>query len=98
MINANFTKAAVEALHALYSRPYFSDEEYEELICPMYTTERVELLRKLYEYSIIDPEDIDDEKYLLSKKLSEVCSCHLFQHFKLTILDGFQDRQLPRVI
>jgi exportin-5 len=38
----------------------------------MYTTERVNLLRKIYEWSIVDPNDIDDEKYLLAKKYSEV--------------------------
>jgi exportin-5 len=38
----------------------------------MYTAERVNLLRKVYEWSIIDPNDIDDEKYLLGKRFSEV--------------------------
>jgi len=39
----------------------------------MYTSQMVDLLRKLFEYSVVDPRDIDDEKYLFAKKFSEVC-------------------------
>ena len=39
----------------------------------MYTTEVVGLLRKLFEWSVVDPQDFDDEKYLFAKKFSEVC-------------------------
>ncbi|KAG9230263.1 armadillo-type protein [Amylocarpus encephaloides] len=66
--------ASVEALHALYCRMHFTDEEFLALVCPMYKRETVALLRKLYEWSIVDPNAIDDEKYLFAKKFSEMIS------------------------
>ncbi|TVY16866.1 Uncharacterized protein LARI1_G004643 [Lachnellula arida] len=66
--------ASVEALHALYCRMPFSDEEFLSLVCPMYTSQTVDLLRKLYQWSIVDSQNIDEEKYLFSKKFSEMMS------------------------
>ncbi|KAF8866294.1 hypothetical protein BDZ45DRAFT_668118 [Acephala macrosclerotiorum] len=66
--------ASVEALHALYSRLHFSDEEFLSLVCPMYRRPVVDLLRKLFEWSVVDPRDIDDEKYLFAKRFSEMIS------------------------
>ena len=63
----------MEALHALYSRAYFQDDEFLALVCPMYGAESVNLLKRLYEWSVVDATDIEEEKYLLSKKFSEVC-------------------------
>lgn len=41
-------------------------------MCPMYTSQMVDLLRKLFDWSVVNPRDIDDEKYLFAKKFSEV--------------------------
>jgi exportin-5 len=38
----------------------------------MYTRQIVDLLRKLYEWSIVDPHDIDCDKHLFAKRFSEV--------------------------
>lgn len=51
---------------------HFSDEEFLELVCPMYTGEVVGLLRNLFQWSVVEADDIDDEKYLFAKKFSEV--------------------------
>lgn len=69
---ANMTQGAVEALGALFSRPHLDKDDFDNLIAPVCTTERVQLFQNVYNYSIVDPEDVDDEKYLLCKKLSEV--------------------------
>ncbi|KAL8737698.1 MAG: hypothetical protein Q9181_001416 [Wetmoreana brouardii] len=64
--------AAVDVLHCLYHRSRFSDEDFKELVGPMYMHNTVELFQRLYEWSCVDASDIDEEKYLLSKKLSEM--------------------------
>lgn len=47
-------------------------EDFQPLVHQMYETEYLVVLRKLYESSIVGPDDVDDTKYTLSKKLSEV--------------------------
>ncbi|GAW17865.1 hypothetical protein ANO14919_073320 [Xylariales sp. No.14919] len=67
-------KASLEALHALYSRTNLDEDEFLELIVPLLDSQYVTLFRQLFEWSIIDPDDLDDDKYQLSKKLSELIS------------------------
>ena len=38
----------------------------------MYSLESISALKQLFEWSLVDPSNIDEEKYLLSKKISEV--------------------------
>jgi exportin-5 len=64
---------------------HFDDDEFLSLVCPMYTSQMVELLRKLFEWSVVDPHDIDDEKYLFAKKFSEVGALNPFVlHFLIS--------------
>ncbi|KAI1295050.1 armadillo-type protein [Xylaria venustula] len=67
-------KASLEALHALYSRNSFDDEEFLELVVPLFDIRYITLFRQLFEWSAVDPDDPDDDKYQLSKKLSELMS------------------------
>jgi exportin-5 len=66
--------AGVEALHSLYSRSNFDMEGFQPLVHLMYETECLNILQKLYEWSIVGPDDIDDTRYMISKKLSEMLS------------------------
>ncbi|ORY67085.1 armadillo-type protein [Pseudomassariella vexata] len=67
-------KAALESLHALYSRTSFIEQEFLDLVVPLYDRKYIQLFRHLFEWSTVDAEDIDDDKYQCGKKLSELVS------------------------
>ena len=62
----------MDVLYTLYNRSRFSEDDFRDLVCPMYQLDVISLLDRLYEWSIVDAANIDEEKYLLSKKFSEV--------------------------
>ncbi|KAJ5623266.1 hypothetical protein N7490_011871 [Penicillium lividum] len=66
--------AGIEALHALYGRSNMGNEESQALVCLLFEPEYLTTLQSLYEWSIVGPDDIDEPKYLISKKLSEMVS------------------------
>ncbi|KAJ5192543.1 hypothetical protein N7449_008685 [Penicillium cf. viridicatum] len=66
--------SAIEALHALYGRNTIGSEDSHELVCLIFESEYLVVLQRLYEWSIVGPDDVDDPKYLISKKLSEMVS------------------------
>lgn len=68
-------KEALEGLHALYSRPSFTVDEFRELVLPMYDADFVNLAGKLFEWCTVDANDIDYDKYTFAKKFSEMISC-----------------------
>lgn len=70
-------KAAIEALHALYGRSNMGNEESHGLVCLMFEPDYLNILQSLYQWSIVGPEDMDESKYLISKKLSEVKQLNL---------------------
>ncbi|KAJ5475488.1 hypothetical protein N7539_007775 [Penicillium diatomitis] len=66
--------AAVEALHSLYGRNNMGNEESHGLVCLIFENDYLSTLQNLYQWSVVGPEDIDEPKYLISKKLSEMIS------------------------
>ncbi|KAI9839739.1 MAG: hypothetical protein M1837_002027 [Sclerophora amabilis] len=72
--NIPIQMASLDALHALYSRSNFDDDDFIILVCPMYKHDSVDLLRKIYRWSVVDASNIDEDLYSLSKKFSELMS------------------------
>ncbi|GLI76865.1 karyopherin [Penicillium ochrochloron] len=66
--------AAVEALHSLYGRNNMGNDESHGLVCLIFESEYLSTLQNLFQWSIVGPEDTDEPKYLISKKLSEMIS------------------------
>ncbi|KAJ6157769.1 hypothetical protein N7470_005361 [Penicillium chermesinum] len=66
--------AAVEALHALYGRSNMGSEDSQELVWLIFEPDYLNALRNVYQWSVVGPDDMDDPKYLISKKLSETVS------------------------
>lgn len=50
------------------------NEESQALVCLLFEPEYLSTLQNLYQWSIVGPDDVDEPKYLISKKLSEVCN------------------------
>ncbi|OOQ81799.1 putative nuclear import and export protein Msn5 [Penicillium brasilianum] len=66
--------AAVEALHSLYGRNNMGNDESHGLVCLIFESDYLNTLQNLYQWSIVGPEDADEPKYLISKRLSEMIS------------------------
>lgn len=64
----------MDVLQAIYTRHHLHDDEFVELVCPMFTPGSVSLLREVYDWTLADMNihDLDEKKYNLCKKLSEV--------------------------
>ena len=74
----------METLHALYYRTKYSDDDFRNLVGPFLLPSTLSLLHQLYQWLDIDPTDIDEEKYLLLKKFSEVSVTVQFLPLALT--------------
>jgi hypothetical protein len=77
-------------------KTHFTTEDFLTLVCPLYTSESVDLFRRIFEWSIVDAQDIDEERYSLGKKLSEVSYFLASTKTSLTIADAFSPRGVYR--
>ncbi|KAF1949785.1 ARM repeat-containing protein [Byssothecium circinans] len=68
--------AAVDVLQAVYARHHLRDEDFEELVCPMFAPNSVSLLRDVYSWTLSDMniQDLNEQKYTLCKKLAELAN------------------------
>ena len=62
------------------------NEDSQELVWLIFEPDYLATLRNVYQWSIVGPDDVDEPKYLISKKLSEVIKrC---THRKNTVANG----------
>jgi hypothetical protein len=47
-------------------------EDFSLVVSPMFSRGCIALLNELYEWCVVDPSDMDEDKYTLAKKLAEV--------------------------
>ncbi|KAF9731708.1 hypothetical protein PMIN03_010847 [Paraphaeosphaeria minitans] len=68
--------ASVDVLQAIYTRHHLHDDEFVELVCPMFTPGSVSLLQEVYNWTLADMNihNLDESKYNLCKKLSELAN------------------------
>ncbi|KAJ4348535.1 karyopherin [Didymosphaeria variabile] len=73
---AELQVASVDVLQAIYTRHHLHDDEFVELVCPMFTPGSVSLLREVYNWTLADMNihDLDEKKYNLCKRLSELAN------------------------
>lgn len=91
-------QAAIEALHALYGRSNMGNEDSHGLVCLIFEPDYLLALQNLYEWSIVGPDDVDEPKYLISKKLSEVPPSLILNvalHYLTEVTDGFLCCRVP---
>lgn len=50
------------------------NEDSHGLVCLIFDANYLHALQSLYQWAVVGPEDVDEPKYLISKKLSEVRS------------------------
>ncbi|GAB7337475.1 hypothetical protein MBLNU457_g2807t3 [Dothideomycetes sp. NU457] len=74
--NEGVQRAAIEVLYSILSRPYNSHfkETWDKIFRAVLQTTRIEMLKRIFLSAAISPDDIDDSKYTLQKKLSELLS------------------------
>ena len=89
----------MDALYALYNRLSFSEGEFQDVVGPMFKPETTGLLIQLYQWLQVSPTDIDDGKYLMLKRLSEVSLSSSAWRSVLALTvpqDGLQSWSTPR--
>ncbi|KAJ9611240.1 karyopherin [Cladophialophora chaetospira] len=72
--DTEFVTAALDALLSVYSRIRLEELEVQALVFPLIHADGIEMLRGLYNRSMVSADDLDNPIYVVSKKLSELLS------------------------
>ncbi|KAI9823504.1 MAG: hypothetical protein M1826_007716 [Phylliscum demangeonii] len=65
---------------ALFCRTHLKDADFISLLAILFKADSVRVLRELYAWTVVDASDIDDDKYALGKKISEIIKSRQIGH------------------
>jgi hypothetical protein len=73
-------------IQSIYTRHHLHDEDIADLVCPMLSSDSVNLLREVYNWTLsdMDVHSLDEQKYMLCKKIAEVEPVHILRVSLLT--------------
>lgn len=72
MSNLKIKNLTTDCLHIMFTRNFGSTDDLEEIVGAIFKPEGVQLLTNIYNAVQLDADDIDDELYAFSKKLTEM--------------------------
>lgn len=70
--DSTVTVAVADVLLALYARPRLEEAEVQALVYPLCQEESVHALRQVYSRSIVEIDEIQSQRYTISKKIAEL--------------------------
>ncbi|KAH3684139.1 hypothetical protein WICPIJ_004869 [Wickerhamomyces pijperi] len=87
MSNLKIKNLTTDCLHIMFTRNFGSTDDLEEIVGAIFKPEGIQLLTNIYNAIQIDEDDIDDELYAFSKKLTEMI-VSLSEHLQVINLES----------
>lgn len=91
--NVKIQTLSIDCFQVLFTRSYSEEEDFNEIVGSIFSTDGLAMLFKLYKLINLNPDDIDEIRYTLLKKLVEMI-VGLSEYLQAT--SGSQSFALPK--